>query len=79
MSTEPDRSLTPRGFVIYDQFKDTYGSEIRIQHSSAATRTCVWIFADGEDDSTSSPHLDVEQAKRVRDALDVFIRENEDA
>jgi len=28
-------------------------------------------------DIAASPHLDVEQAKRVRDALDVFIRENE--
>lgn len=71
-----NRSTTPRGFVIYDNFTDTSGSKVRVQESSLATAQCVWIFAErGEEDS--SPHLDVEQARRVRDALDVFIRESE--
>jgi hypothetical protein len=39
----------------------------------------VWIFSqrpDGEDGH--APHLNLEQAKRVRDALDAFISEHSD-
>jgi len=63
----PARSTTDRGFVIYDEFTDTYGHEVRVQESSLATDTRVWVFA-----SDGSAHLDV---ARVRDALDTFIRE----
>jgi hypothetical protein len=97
----PDRSITPRGFAVYDEFTDAYGSKIRVQQSSSAETPRVWIFAAHPGGPGSklrpewktalagfdlaelasflepSPHLDVEQAKRVRDALDVFIREHE--
>ena len=66
----PARSTTDRGFVIYDEFTDTYGHEVRVQESSLATDTRVWVFA-----SDGSAHLDIAQASRVRDALDTFIRE----
>jgi hypothetical protein len=100
-----DRSTTPRGFNVYAEFTDTYGSDIRVQQSSNAERDAVWIFANHPDGHEipprfkqrlasagftrpvdiaelasvlePSPHLDVEQAKRVRDALDAFIREHE--
>ena len=72
-----DRSTTPRGFSIYDQFTDTYGATIRVQESSAATEPKVWIFAEGGMAENPSPHLNVEQAKRLRDALDAFISEGE--
>lgn len=75
----PDRTVTPRGFTIYDQFTDTYGSDIRVQESSSAEEARVWIFATAaQSGAGASPHLNVEQAGRVRDALDAFIRENED-
>jgi hypothetical protein len=75
----PARRTTPRGFTIYDQFTDGYRSEIRVQESSSAEDARVWIFAEPPnlDDPPPAPHLDVEQAKRVRDALDAFIREHE--
>lgn len=74
---EPDRSTTERGFAVYDQFTDAYGSQVRVQESSSATEPRCWIFAAQRDDGeSSSPHLDVEQARRVRDALDAFIREH---
>lgn len=77
--TTPARSVTERGFTIYDQFTDTYGSQIRVQESSAASGPRCWIFttaADDDDDTvTAAAHLDVTQAERVRDALDSFIRE----
>jgi len=69
----PNRSTTERGFAVYDQFTDTHGSEITVQESSAATCAKVWIFCDGE--LGPAAHLNVEQAKRVRDALDAFITE----
>lgn len=41
----PDRSATPRGFAVYDEFTDTYGARIRVQKSSSAEGPRVWIFA----------------------------------
>jgi hypothetical protein len=74
------RSTTDRGLAVYDEFTDTYGSKIRVQESSAATEPKCWIFADAASSmaATTQPHLNVEQAKRVRDALDAFISEHGD-
>ncbi len=73
----PRRSVTHRGFTIYDEVTDSYGHVVRVQHSSSATRDAVWIFCDdgGDDRPAPSPHLDVAQATRVRDALSAFIAE----
>lgn len=78
--TIPARSVTERGFIIYDQFTDTYGSDVRVQESSAATAAKVWIFCNkhGFPQESASPHLDLNQAKRVRDALDAFIAEQQE-
>ena len=64
------RSTTDRGFAIYDEFTDRYGNQVSVVESSLATEACCWIF------SGKAPHLTVEQARRVRDALDAFVREN---
>lgn len=78
--TIPARSVTGRGFTIYDAFRDHYGADIRLQESSLATERCIWIFSNkhGFPDEPASPHLTVEQAERVRDALDQFIRETKE-
>lgn len=68
----PNRSATERGFTIYDQFTDRYGHRVTVQESSLATEPCCWIFHD-----STAPHLTLSQARRVRDALDTFIRENQ--
>jgi hypothetical protein len=76
-----ERSTTERGFVIYDEFTDVYGDDVRIQESSSATGARVWIFCKSKPafpQEGTSPHLNVEQAKRVRDALNVFISEHSD-
>lgn len=70
-----NRSTTERGFVIYDEFTDTYGNGVRVQESSSAEEPRVWLFTDGA--GTGTPHLNIEQATRVRDALDAFISENQ--
>ena len=102
----PKRSVTPRGFAIYGELADKYGSKVRVQKSSLATDDYVWIFASHERPKlspdqvellaaagfgtpvrldelaamlTPSPHLDVEQAIRVRDALDAFIAGHSEA
>ena len=77
MST-PDRTVTERGFTIYDQFTDTYGNRIRVQQSSAASGPHCWIFGSATDEGdtvTVGSHLDVSRAERIRDALDAFITE----
>lgn len=97
------RSVTPRGFAVYDELADHNGSTVRVQKSSLATGDCAWIFASHPAGRlrtdirerleragfttqvhldelaaflTPSPHLDVEQAIRVRDALGAFIGEH---
>lgn len=70
---------TSRGFGVYAEFRDRYNSEVRVQESSLGTERCVWIFCrnPGFTESPPAPHLTVEQARTVRDALDAFIREAE--
>lgn len=72
---QPARSETPRGFAIYDEFDDTRGLKIRVQESSIATYDGLWVFASSETEGIS-PHLNLEQATWLRDALDTFIREH---
>lgn len=72
----PDRSVTERGFVIYDKFPAGHNSEIRVQESSSALDECVWIFCFADDGMIATPHLNVRQAIRLRGALDVFISEH---
>lgn len=79
MTTQaPNRHATARGFAIYDEFLDDHGCVVRVQKSSAATASLVWIFCANRDDPEKdcSPHLDVAGARRLRDALNTFIREN---
>lgn len=66
---------TQRGFHGYAEINDTYGARVRVQDSSAATRTCVWIFVEGGavDGNNGSAHLTQRQAIVVRDALTEFI------
>lgn len=75
---------TERGFGIYDEFTDSYGSTVKVQESSSAEGPHVWIFCQnekyGRPDPTGvdrskdfTPHLSYEQAKRVRDALNDFL------
>lgn len=65
------------GFTVYDEFTDTYDARVRVQQSGSAPGPRVWIFAKAGDDSYTAPHLDIAQAKRVRDALDAFIAEHD--
>jgi hypothetical protein len=78
--TIPARSVTERGFTIYDAFRDQYGADVRLQESSLATERCIWVFSSkhGFPDEPASPHLNLAQAERVRDALDAFIRETKE-
>jgi hypothetical protein len=74
--TVPGRGLTPRGFTIYDALTDVNGNRVRVQESSDAEEACVWIIVQAAGDGQPrSPHLNAEQAGRVRDALDAWIRE----
>lgn len=65
---------TERGFAIYAEFADSYGSEIRVQESSSAEGPHVWIFCRNVSAPNMDPHLTPAQARRVRDALDRFLR-----
>jgi hypothetical protein len=62
---------TPRGFAVWAQFVDLYGHSFSVQRSSLADKHAVWIGSDAEPGRRG--HLDVDQARRVRAALDAFI------
>lgn len=77
-------SFTDRGFADYLHLTDQYGNEVVVRESSLATDRCVWIFCNEGPDwklaydlngdvITPSPHLNVEMARKVRDALQEFI------
>lgn len=69
---DEDLQFTPRGFAIYLNIVDTYGTKVRVQESSSAEGPHIWIFCDpmSEEQKGTSPHLNLEQAEAVRDALD---------
>jgi hypothetical protein len=77
MTTDrPNRSTTSRGFAIYDEFTDTEGRTLCVKQSSDAESDCVWLFLTDTDSRPAlSPHLNLDQARRLRDALDTFIHE----
>lgn len=71
------KALSVRGFALYDKFMDTRGSEIRVQESSWDKEEAVWLFCKrrNQDDS---PHLNVDQAKKLIKALQEFVNDHSD-
>jgi hypothetical protein len=84
--------FTNRGFEDFATVPaDRYGNKVVVRESSLASEACVWIFcnpgkswqermdsdkARGVEVTQPSPHLTVEQAKLVRNALNRFIKSN---
>lgn len=72
------QEFTPRGFALYKEIKTSYGGKIRVQESSNVIPS-VWLFLEesvqcGEFDQ----HLNVSQARELRDALNEFLGEYDD-
>lgn len=71
---------TNRGFA-YKEYKDTRGCVVRVQRSSSAEQSCVWIFTDDPNhvytDGKPAPHLNRTQARRVANALLAFANEED--
>jgi len=59
----------PRGWDIYDEFKDVYGVRVRIQESSSAEERRVWLFTAPDAGSASALHLNREGVDRLIAAL----------
>ena len=70
-----ERGKTNRGFE-YTKFQDSYNNKIKTQLSSKVTPH-IWIFCKNENSIDDSPHLNIEQAKVLRDVLNGFIKEYE--
>ena len=86
------RSVTPRGFAVYDEV-DCDGDTVTVQQSSCAIEPCVWLRVEGvpvhepverrrrglpahPDPVTLMAHLTIDDARRVKKALAAFIREH---
>lgn len=73
------KEVGDRGLLEYASFPDTYGNIVRVQTSSAAVHPCVWVFCQRRTNALTgeridaSPHLTVEMAKKLRDALTQWI------
>jgi hypothetical protein len=77
------KTTDQRGFTAFDEFKCTRNTNIRIKESSAASDPHIWLFLDEDATVFTRPtpgsagaHLSIENAERLRDALDVAIREH---
>lgn len=67
---------TLRGFDVYEEFKDYYGADIRVQKSSLATEDCVWIFTKGgTDNNDGALHLSKSQAIKLMTGLIEWLSE----
>jgi hypothetical protein len=68
-----------RGFKCYTPIKDTYGGQVGVYESSAATQPCIWVSiqqfprSDGSVDPEAAVHITLEQAERLRDILQAAI------
>jgi hypothetical protein len=60
---------TERGFRIYAEFTDVYGSAVSVNESSLATDSCVWVRAKDDKDAYQPLHLNRWQAERLVAAL----------
>jgi hypothetical protein len=70
--------FTQRGFAVYSRITDDRGGTLRIQESSAADDSYVWLFAESRHDTEpghSSIHLNADNACELRDALNGFLKE----
>jgi hypothetical protein len=68
---------TQRGFAIYDEFTDSYGSTIRVQESSNIYGG-IWVYCKGRDGEDFTPHLSNDDARRLVKALRNGIRHQSD-
>lgn len=67
---------TESGFRIYGQLIDSHGTAIRVQESSAASGSHVWIFSTPNPETPDAqPHLTPKQAERLVSMLQDFIAE----
>lgn len=71
---------THRGFLIFGEVEsDRYGAKIAVQESSIVGEGCCWVFTYDTEETKRrgikdlQPHLTMEQAKIIRDALSDFI------
>jgi hypothetical protein len=81
---------TGRGFNIYAELEDSYGVGVRVQQSSAMSddghgASFVWLWVEDEkhvlghlgEKLYPALHLSPDQARQLRDALDLHLREVE--
>lgn len=68
---------TARGFTIYAAFHDSYGADVSVIESSAAERSCVWIFTEGGavQGNNGCVHMTRKQAIFLRKALNAWIKD----
>jgi len=72
------KKYTNRGFKNYADIHHDYGGRVTVRESSSAEKKAVWIFIDNTEsphlqETKTSAHLTVPQARKIRDALDKFI------
>jgi hypothetical protein len=78
--SEIEITTSPRGFYRYGEpWKDTHGNSVSVYESSSAMGPHVWVRIDGSEGHNGSgdatAHLNPEQARTLREQLDVFLNQ----
>jgi hypothetical protein len=78
---EEMHTVTDRGFKRMEPFKCSYGSEVAVYESSAATGPHIWLkvhcdtkVLSRQKEGEGTAHLTLEQACRLRDQLNWLLR-----
>jgi hypothetical protein len=58
-----------------DVIEGGFNTRVKVEYSTAVTYPAVWLFVRNSQDGPvkSAVHLNVSQARQMRDALDYFI------
>lgn len=66
-----------RGWRVYAELRDAYGADVLVKQSSSAEGSHLWIFVKGGGitNNDGASHLTRAQAKRVRAAIDKWLKE----
>jgi hypothetical protein len=74
---EDGKRRTERGFRVYGELWCRYKTNVRVQESSAAFESCVWLFLRRHNGGRASAHLSINDARCVVLALQEFIEDVE--
>jgi hypothetical protein len=76
---EPAYEVSDRGFVHWTPVPTTYGHEVKVYESSAATDPpCMWLAVENDDEDQCA-HMTYEQVQHVYARIGAWLQRHHDA